>query len=324
MQKRKIQKIGGSSFSLVLPKEWVLANGAQKEVELARHSNGALLVYGPKHGQFFKTTVEVLGKSKSELFNEIINFYSLGFDEINICGPLEKNVRRNIREVMGFLVGFEIISETSEKIVLKSVLGAKELSFDQCLQSMAVSTKSMLDDAVEAFLSRDAELARDVISRDIDVDKLYHLITRYHQSLLQDKIAEDQSAHSPLESNAYEYIASQVERVADHAVRIAAIVAEGNSFAIDKKSFLILSRFYSRSEKLFAEIMEKNLDHKRIIRLLGDLVPVNREIRLFKSEMVRRQFVEGVLFLESLERVGGYIENILQKRFQRLFFSKMI
>ncbi len=322
MQRRKVQKTGGGSFSFVLPKDWALSHHADREIVIMGHATGALTIYGLDHEQAFTATVDVSEKSRKELLNELISLYSLGVDEIRVEGKFGSTTKKDIRAIMRFLMGFEIVSENHQAIVLKSVLSDQALSFEQCLLSMETNARSMFLDAVEAFFSGDKEMGADVIERDVDVDRLYHLVIRNHQSLLQDKMQESLESRSLLESSAYEYIAAQIERVADRAVNIAKLSLEEQTLPIDEKTTQTIRRLSNEIIKLFAGSMDQKLDNKRIVGLELEVEPLVQKISRAELQFMQKPSQEGLLFLVNLQRTVAYIQNILEKRFQMTFFKK--
>jgi len=89
------------------------------------------------------------------------------------------------------------------------------LEYDN-IPKMAVIARGMLQDAVKAFLTRDAALARDVIARDDEVDELYHNAFRAILALMGNEGSE--LVHRGIHAQS---VAKYLERFADHATNLA-------------------------------------------------------------------------------------------------------
>ena len=83
------------------------------------------------------------------------------------------------------------------------------------IRRMAGAVESMLKDALDAYIQRDADLARDVIQRDEDVDQMYNALFREFLTFMMENprnITACMHLH---------FIAKNVERMGDHVTAIA-------------------------------------------------------------------------------------------------------
>ena len=83
------------------------------------------------------------------------------------------------------------------------------------LRRMAREVQLMLKDALDAYIQRDADLARDVIQRDRDIDQMYNALFREFLTFMMEdprNITACMHLH---------FIAKNTERMGDHATAIA-------------------------------------------------------------------------------------------------------
>ncbi|MBB97152.1 MAG: phosphate transport system regulatory protein PhoU [Rhodobacteraceae bacterium] len=83
------------------------------------------------------------------------------------------------------------------------------------LRRMAREVERMLNDALDAYIQRDEDLARDVIDRDREVDQMYNALFREFLTFMMEdprNITGFMHMH---------FIAKNVERMGDHATSIA-------------------------------------------------------------------------------------------------------
>ena len=83
------------------------------------------------------------------------------------------------------------------------------------LRRMAKEVERMLKDALDAYVARDAELAQNVIDRDLEVDQMYNALFREFLTFMM----EDPSNISACMH--LHFIAKNIERMGDHVTSIA-------------------------------------------------------------------------------------------------------
>ena len=225
MYRRKVQKTGGATYFVTLPKEWATEVGALPGtiVTLMPSGSGALLLVPESLSAGNRCTVVALKDWDFDRFQrEIISRYIVGYDIIEIRRErIRPEQRRMLREIAQGLVGLEIFEETQEAIVLQALVNVRDFPVTKTLDRIFDITRTMLSDAVSAFCQHNPELARDVLERDGDIDRLVLLVARQFSLLLRDQLLEGDVQLSRLQFLHYHAVADQLERVADHAGKIS-------------------------------------------------------------------------------------------------------
>ena len=88
------------------------------------------------------------------------------------------------------------------------------------LRRMSREVQLLLKDAIDAFIQRDADLARDVIRRDHDIDQMYNALFREFLTFMM----EDPRNITPCMH--LHFIAKNTERMGDHVTAIAEQVVD--------------------------------------------------------------------------------------------------
>ncbi len=83
------------------------------------------------------------------------------------------------------------------------------------LRRMAREVQLMLKDALDAYIQRDVELARDILERDRDIDQMYNALFREFLTFMM----EDPRYITPCMH--LHFIAKNTERMGDHVTSIA-------------------------------------------------------------------------------------------------------
>jgi phosphate uptake regulator len=306
METRKIQKTGGSSLIMTLPKKWVDQNGLQdKDLVKVSISGPHALILRPLNNQkqTQKSFLKLDGLSKNVLTRELIAHYISGVDEIVVESErIFPEQRNNIRSLSNFLTGFEIIDESAEKIVLRNIFDPTKFPITKNIEKMFFTTKSMFQDALKALMENDKALGRDVIERDFEIDKLYLIIKRQRHSLSQDKISPEDIGLTLSELQYYEDVAVQLVRIGDHAVKIARVVEK-----LDKKFTKVEDKITGLLNK--ANEMVKKLDKG----LAHEILNVNTEPKgPIPTDLDPEEAFVVNLLEDSLDRVQGYATNIAE------------
>jgi len=224
MFERKVQKTGGSTYFVTLPKEWATKVGVSQGsiVTLLPNDSGSLLLVPETLASENRCVIKLEDWDFDRFQREIISRYIVGYDIIEIRRDrIRPEQRRMMREIAQGLVGLEIFDETQEAVLLQAMVNVRDFPVQRTLARIFDITHAMLSDAVSAFCTHDEELARDVLERDGDIDRLVLLVARQFSLLLRDLLLEEDVGLSRLEFLLYHTVADQLERVADHAGKIS-------------------------------------------------------------------------------------------------------
>jgi phosphate uptake regulator len=228
METRKIQLTGGSTFTVSLPKQWANEHGLEPgaQMHLYPHTDGSLLVRpSPTQNGERETRVSVDHRSEDDIARTVLAFYAAGFDSFTLTatGGFEISQRNAVTMAASGLVGLEITSESNAAITLRSLLNTNDVSIRQTVIQLQRITLAMHERAVTAVVDGDEELATRVRERDDEVDRLFGMVSRHYQRALSDLQEIDQLGIDRPTIADYYTIARQLERVGDHAERIATV-----------------------------------------------------------------------------------------------------
>jgi phosphate uptake regulator len=229
METRKVQVTGGSTYTVSLPKEWATANDVSAGSIVEFHAEEDLLLLAPKgEDNRVEGTLDVAGlEDRHELTRAVMTMYVSGFDVIRLEAPrITAEQGSIIRDATQGLVGLEVIEETSDHVVLQDLLDSSELSVHNAITRMRRMSLAMLSDAVEALIEDDDDLATDVMQRDDDVDRLWYMISRVFRTVLRNPTAATEIGFPRETVFDYQSSARQLERIADHATKIASLSLE--------------------------------------------------------------------------------------------------
>ena len=314
MEIRNLQKTGGSSYNITLPKQWIksLRLTEKDRIEIF-FQNKHQLGIRPHTSHTLPTSILFVDNlSNEQIFREIIAYYLSGVSEITIqTNTMTYELRSLVRTFSNKLMGFEIFDTTNNKITLKNV-STNTVPVSDYINKMINIIISMYEDMETSILTNNKKLARDIIDRDVEVDRIELVMIRQLNVLLYSLFPTETSDLFLLERHYYEHIAIRLERIADHVVRIA------NTFLqLKEKDSLILTKpEKDRIKKVYKYLIEcnemiKNLDKRKAHELLDYFESIN------KNEFINKKTINksslNILIEDSIERIRSYIANIAEE-----------
>ena len=273
MEIRKVQVTGGASYIISLPKEWAKSMGIKKNDSLGiiTQPDGTLLITpritGKSEEKVKEINVDVISDS-TYLYRLLIGAYIAGYTMIRIKS--DKTIPffagAVVRKFTQIAIGQEIVEESENYITIKDLLDPVEMPFIKTIKRMYVIVKSMHRDAISALNNGDKELIRDdIMMRDDDVDRLHWLIMRQQNMVLRNVFIAKKMNISAETAVTYSLVSKIIERIGDHAVRIA------NNIPNEKVNRKILDTIMFASN-LVLNILDRSMDSffKRNIKEAND------------------------------------------------------
>jgi phosphate uptake regulator len=308
---RKIQQTPTGTFFVCLPREWANVTGLKKgvEVNLEVTSDGKLVV-DPKNAAEPEPKVATLGIG-TFLGREIVGRYLLGYDTINIEAKdrIDANARKIVKSTASSLAGLEIVEETICKISLQSI-SQQPFGFlpEKILQRNHGLVAGMIRDVSNSFINSDSELAKSVVSRDNESNRLYFLLVRTLRTIIQNPRLSDKLGITPIECLDFRLAASLIEGIGDACVQFAS-----NTMALDgmklsdelrKPLFELQSACSEANEQAIKAFLNKDIslaENVRNLREKIELISTNIE-RVAKETSVdlMPQVLAAVSFLRQI------------------------
>ena len=321
IETRKVQQTGGSSFIISLQKEWIREHNI--------HKNDTLGILSKPDGNLL-ITPHVIEKEYQKdkildvdeihdtnfLFRQLIGAYIMGYSRIQVQTSKEKfdpPIRETIEGFINIAIGPEILEERNNIIIIKDLLKPNEMPFDMSIKRMYILAQGMHEDAVRALELGDKELAKKVINRDDQVDRLNWLVERQSHIVLRDIILCQRMNITLEDASNFQLISRFLERISDHAVKIAKNVLKIDFKKIDKKRIDGINNASQISLKLLNMSLDAWLGKKidlanQNIESIKELTEACEDII---SEEINPDFaVEISNIIESIQRTGEYSADI--------------
>ncbi len=320
---RKVQMTGGSTYLVTLPKRWVKDSNikAGDVVFFTKTTDGGLYLRAGRAADrgARKAILKVSKSEKREhLLRRLIGAYIAGSDvlEVDFGSHHDPETRRVVREFTRMAIGPEILEETKNTIVIQDLSDTAQFSQEKCLRRMYLTIKSMHEEAMTALRTMNEVLAKDVIARDDDIDRFYWMVAKQFNLMLIDAGLAAKQGIDMATSSSYRQAAKILERIGDHAQRIAK-----NVLLLDKKVDSVLMESLDAASTLAMNTYEKAFTSL----LSGDVEAANSAIDSMAemdksmdkaSEIIRTMKGRAVFALagiiESVGRTGHYSTDLAE------------
>lgn len=288
-------------------------------VSLEAQPDGKLLINPILEGRAVKTKkINVTGCEVKALERDIIAAYLYGYDRIELFSErILAGQKQTIRRVCYKLIGPEITEESSNCVVIQDLLNPNELPIKKGVQRMFLIAGSMQKDAVRALKTIDYDLALDVSQRDDEVDRLYLLISKQFRSILCGGRMLDSAETSIEEYHEFRMAASPLERIADHAQKIANIalklqqpVSDSVMEKIEKLNNAYMELVEQSVEALF------DADTSLANQVIDNVDSMRSRAEELHSAILKLESHEIMISLgtvvDSLSRIGDLSSNIAE------------
>jgi phosphate uptake regulator len=278
---RKIQQTPTGTFFVCLPRAWANQNGLHKGslVNLDVADDGKLLV-DAKYDAEQQPRVSSL-KVGPFLGREIVGRYLLGFDTIRIEAKdrIDYDIRSLVKATVSSLIGLEIVEENYSQIVLQSLLEPSGFLPEKILRRNFAIVYGMTRDVINSFVSGDLQLAKNVIARDDESNRLYFLLVRILRTIIQNPRLSQKLGITSIDCLDYRLAASLIESMGDACVQVASKTLELNGF---KPS--------GEMQKLLLDLQAVCCEaHEQALKSF-----VNKDMALAESVRSMRSKIEGI------------------------------
>jgi len=298
MESRKVQRVGYSTFSVSLPKEWVKESGLKQGdlVMLFQEKDGSLKLIPSSMVEHKTQTEEYV--INSDICNEpgmlerlIVGNYILGRDVFSIISSsrISRMHIDEVRKISHRLMGLGIVQETPQQIDLQCSIDPTRFKLDMLMRRLSVIASTIHTEAMQALIESDKELADDAIRREDEADMMYWLALRLLLSAQRDRVMADKiGLGEPSEILYYTLITRYLELIADRAEYIAQRAIEIQTRGKEKTSKNLMTRIANMGE-LAHNVFLKAMDcvFNGDIAVANNLLETAREIRDEHEELLR-------------------------------------
>lgn len=331
-QLRKVQKVGYSTLSVSIPKEF--ANDLNLKVGdsllFKEDSDGTLrLIPATSAMKTSRATIRAEQVGNEEMLARlIIGSYALGYDTIEVIGKdaLDKKTVDKAVETIKRLRGLEVVESDQRRVIAQSFTDPTKFPVDSLIKRLQVLVSRSLDSVTEALDLKKTGSLNDVKRVQEEIDELYWLIVRQLLiALNRRELASEIGIESPLHAVGDRVSAKTLDEIGSIILEIAEelIRLRGKGTKMDAKVAVGLKRLAVKVGEAFNTTVESLLTPD--IRLAARSVALVNETFRLQGEITREILDTGdyayarvlVSFFGQLARYCNIIVEIASHRLLR-------
>ncbi len=308
MQRRKIQLIAGTTYSVSLPKDWVKKSNldVHDEVVLEEKNDRTLVISGSsiKQKKFNEISINV-DEYAHNIDQILFAIYYLGIENINLFSKKEltKDVRSRIRKTLTHMSGTEISYEDKQKIAIKVLLDKSKINLAQILYRI-----SLIIELTICNLTDKLDISEVRINEN-EIDRLYHLTSKIISlSLIDANILNSSRIRNVSLIPSYFLIAKKLENIGDNLNHLAEHIRRRKPMFEGKKEILnFIKNQINMATKHIIQAFPKDYEKSNPTR-------INNYISKIKDDVVKDYLKETVRYVADIQ---GEIVNMS-------FYTKLI
>ena len=243
MEIRKVQRVGHSTLTVSLPRDWVRQVGLKQGgiVTLRLSEFGELVVTPGTDFEADEMTVCKINadacKDSQLLVRMITGNYILGRDTTIITSSTELTPDQSnaIRDSTRRLSGLGIVEQTPTETVIQCFLDPGKFSVTGLISRLHKVATSMLEGTLQALTEGKYSLALEVLELENEADRLYWLILRQiFRAIATIPLSRHLGLESATHAVGYRAVSKNLEEIADCSEAIASQIismAEGQPAA---------------------------------------------------------------------------------------------
>lgn len=169
--KRKVIQIADSTQLVSLPRKWAILHNVKKGDEVDIEELGKKLILSVHNTPEVETAKLQYTTAEKFIKRPISMLYKLGYDEIQVEFE-DPSVMELVQKEMQRLVGFEIVSQSRNNCIIKSVATASDSEFDPILRRIFLMLITMAKDSYAMILEKQFDQLKELTKLEETNNKL--------------------------------------------------------------------------------------------------------------------------------------------------------
>lgn len=309
MEERKLIQHGPSSLTIALPKKWLDARGLKKGDGIYVSEEGNKLILNTKKAlKIDKITITVAGLDATSVYHYIQSLYRYGYNEIEVCFETQTTKKHRdgqtyavsslVHEKIRRYIGMQIIEQSANRILLKSIIKETDEDFTMILRRIFL----LLKDASESlyFGAKDNNYAT------IKAIKEKHdtIITFVNYTL---RLLNKYGYPDVKKTCCYYHIIASLDQITDILREISDRIIIYNK-ALHKESIIFLEKIH------WSLVTYYKLFYKFSILDIEALSKHRFMFRQLLKQKLKKLPVEEIRFITTLEQIHEILADLVEQR----------
>jgi phosphate uptake regulator len=217
MESRKLQEVGNRSYSVSLPKKWIVDNklGKHDSVFIETTDNNELVLRSTPKTEKSSKQIKIKADDPTLLSEFLVFCYMKNIDTIRFYDDeLSYDALKAIRKALNYLEGYDVVAETSSSIDIAFLFKDIDITIPKIIHRMFYLIKLHVD----ALANSDTQ---SLLEAEIATDRLHFLSIRIIFACLQDyNLRIENGIHHMEDLFFYKNITKRLENVSDQLLTL--------------------------------------------------------------------------------------------------------
>ncbi|MGC9166358.1 MAG: PhoU domain-containing protein [Thermoplasmata archaeon] len=305
---RKVQKVGNSTYTISLPKNWCNMYGINegKNVYLEIDESGRLIINPSEKEEIpSEFNLYINKEEKSYILRKLISIYLSGYNTIKIIQKpyLDYDTRKTIEKFLLYTIGMEILEETKDMMILHDISNINEINIIKILRRIHHILENMLVDLINILKNYDENIAKNIIERDLYVDRSLWAISKQMYKILKNPVLSFEMNVNLKTVVNIRFLGKYMERIADHIGNITMFInlMENND---REKISKYLNVIKNNIDSIFYSFLNCDIEKANVI--IENTISICNEIKSLYSKFKDLKNPQIILAYESVYRIGMY------------------
>ncbi len=183
---RRLQRLGTASLGISIPKEWAKARGfkAGSLLNMTLSDDGNIVISPSDAGTpEFPAECTIHADSCPDarlILRTIIGCYVVGYRTIRVVSSEELTGDQNekVRLAVEMLTGVSVVDQSERQILLEIMIQPPNFPMMSMIRRLFSLSSSMVLKTLDSVLHPRSEMNAEILSMEMDIDRLYRLILR--------------------------------------------------------------------------------------------------------------------------------------------------
>lgn len=290
--------MGGSTFVVSLPSEWVRKYGILKGDELEVEESGSQVVVKTEKKQVDTLRTYDFSSFSSLLSRAVGAIYKAGYDEVKIIFRDQQQLEQIEKTLSRTCVGFEIVRQEKNFVIVKCIAPENPEEFDVSFRKMFFTLRMMFEALEEGFRTQNQHTFSSVIEKDDNANRsadfCRRILNRHTQSFA--------------DVHLYYYLVEELERLGDLNKKLASYALHNETPKDLEIVSLIheLLQYFQTFEQLFYDFSFEKVEsfgvqHSHLQGRISGLKKKDSTVQFFIWSMIETIFdMNGVVLTMKL------------------------
>ncbi|MHA1266234.1 MAG: AbrB/MazE/SpoVT family DNA-binding domain-containing protein [Candidatus Helarchaeota archaeon] len=314
METRKLVKWGSSKTLIMsLPRTWTKKFNLteENEVQVLENPDGSLLILPLQLGMKQKP-IEAEIKSEQYPESQALTFiiktkFLDGNDIIRISSktPFPESRYQEIQNIVSQLIGFEILSKTTDEIILKDIMALKETSIEELVKMVSNTVLELMVKFLDSLMPPELSTLEAIFNSGDNVHKYYLRVHRQLRKALQEPALLTKMNLTAQDAVDYAFFIVELNDIASNLASMSYAVKKNHTEKSIEKTLEILQPTYEILKLAISSFLFKNT--KEALTILVKIDEMKKEKRVLETVLdkmtARQSTIAAQIILDNTEKI---------------------